>query len=320
MSAPAGRSVLVTGGAGFLGSHLVEELVRRGDRVSVIDNFSTGFESNLSSVSGRVDLCRLDLRKDDARPMLERLRPEAIFHVAANAYVPTSVEDPRSDFENNALSTFNLLEAVRQAARETPLLHTSSVAVYGEGVRMPIREEDPTNPVSPYGASKLAAERYVAVYAKVFGLKTANLRLFPIYGPRLRKQVIYDLMRKVRDNPRELPIYGDGTQVRDFNYVGNVVEALMLVAGKGALEGEVYNVAAEHPVTIRRLAEMICDRMGASPRFLFSGDVRPGDAQRWVADTTRLKGLGYSPRVGFAEGLAETVAWFRQEPGSPKTP
>ena len=320
MSAPAGRSVLVTGGGGFLGSHLVEELVRRGDRVVVIDNFSTGFESNLSSVAGRVDLCRLDLRKDDLRPMLEKLRPKTIFHVAANAYVPTSVEDPRSDFENNALSTFNLLEAVRHAAQETPLLHTSSVAVYGEGVRMPIREDDPTIPVSPYGASKLAAERYVAVYAKVFGLKTANLRLFPIYGPRLRKQVIYDLMRKVRDNPRELPIYGDGTQVRDFNYVGNVVEALILVAGKGALEGEVYNVAAENPVTIHRLAEMICERMGVSPRFLFSGDVRPGDAQRWVADTSRLKSLGYSPRVGFEEGLAETVAWFRREPGSSKAP
>lgn len=308
-----GRAILVTGGAGFIGSHLVEELVRRDADVTVVDNLSTGLESNLSAVIDGVEMCKLDLVTDDIRPLLLKQAFDMIFHLAANAYVPASVENPRKDFESNVIATFNLLEAVRDVAPQTGIIHTSSAAVYGQGIRTPIKEDDPLLPVAPYGVSKLAAERYVAVYAHVYGLHVANVRLFPVYGPRLRKQVVYDLMRKVYDNPHELFIYGDGTQVRDFNHVANVVEALLLVAGQRQLQGEVYNIAAEKSVSIQDLAKMICDHMGVSPRFVYSGDVRPGDAQRWWADISKLKGLGYQPRLGLAEGLADTVAWFRQE-------
>jgi UDP-glucose 4-epimerase len=306
-----GRQVLVTGGAGFIGSHLVEELVRRRARVTVVDNLSTGHESNLEAVVDSIDFHRFDLRSDDLQSLLAR-RFDLVFHLAANAF-STGVDDPRQDFEDNILGTFNLLEAMRAAAPETPVLHTSSAAVYGEGVRVPIREDDPTLPVSPYGVSKLASERYVAVYVRAFALRGATLRLFSVFGPRLRKQVVYDLMRKIRENPEELFIHGDGTQVRDFNYVANVADAIILTADRARLEGEVYNVAAEEAISIGELAERLCAEMDVSPRFVYSGKRRPGEPQRWYADTSRLRELGYKPGVGLEEGLSETVAWFDQE-------
>src|SRR5690606_451488 len=148
----------------------------------------------------------------------------------------------------------NLLEAVRQNRPETPLIYTSTAAVYGTGRAYPMPETEPTKPLAPYGVSKLAAENYVSVYAALYGLRTASLRLFPVYGPRLRKQVIYDLIQKLLANSEELFIFGDGTQVRDVNHVQNVVEALLVVAAQAPLQGEVYNVSGEEPVTIRQLA------------------------------------------------------------------
>ncbi len=308
-----GRSVLVTGGAGFIGSHLVEEFVRRGAEVTVVDNLSTGYTTNLAAVAERIELRELDLLHNDLRPLLTEKNFQTVVHVAANANVPASVEDPRLDFEKNVVATLNLLDAVRDAAPHTHVLHTSSAAVYGRGSNTPTREENPATPVSPYGVSKLASEHYVAVYAQLYRLRTAILRLFPVYGPRLRKQVVYDLMRKVHRNPNELFIEGDGKQVRDFNHITNVVEAYFVVAEGGRLNGEVYNVAAEETVTIHDLAQMICERMDVAPRFVYSGDARPGDMQRLNADISRLKSLDYRPRVSFADGLDNTVAWFREE-------
>jgi len=309
----AGRPVLVTGGAGFIGSHLVEELAGRGARVTVVDNLFSGRRENLAAVADQIELCELNLVTDDLRPLLTGREFDVIFHLAGNANLAGSVHDPRHDFETNARASFNLLEAVRAAAPRTPVVHTSTAGVYGEGSRQPIAEDDPTVPVSPYGISKLTAELYVSAYARLYGLRTANLRLFSVYGPRLRKQVIYDLMVKIRENPRELFIYGDGSQVRDFNHVANVVQALLVVAERARLDGDVYNVASGESLTIRELAATLCERMGASPRFVYSGDVRPGEAQRWHADMMRLKTLGYEPKMGIVAGLTDTVRWFHQD-------
>ncbi|MGI8899073.1 MAG: GDP-mannose 4,6-dehydratase [Pyrinomonadaceae bacterium] len=313
MSDYQGRAVLVTGGAGFIGSHIVEELVRRGADVTVVDNLTTGYMKNLAAVSSHVQFCALDLVHDDLRALFEGKDFSLIVHTAANANVPDSVADPRMDFERNAVATLNLLEAARAHAPQVRIIHTSSAAVYGKGSNAPTPEDAPAVPVSPYGTSKLASEHYMAVYAQLYGLRTATLRLFPVYGPRLRKQVVYDLMYKVHRNSEELPIQGDGKQERDFNYITNVVAAYTTVIERARLEGEVYNVAAEETVTIHQLAEMICERMGVAPRFRYSGNARAGDMQRLCADISRLKSLDYQPRVSFADGLDETVAWFREE-------
>lgn len=309
-AAEPGR-VVVTGGTGFIGSHLVEELIRRGARVVVIDDMSSGRPGNIAAVEDRVDLVRMDLARDDPRPALAGA--DTVFHLAGYADIPRSVKEPRLDFEKNAMATLNVLEAVREAAPGARLLFASSAAVYGVGSDRPLREDDPSAPAAPYGVSKLAAERYVEVYARLYGLRSASLRLFPVYGPRLRAHVVYDLMRKVRDDPKELRIEGDGTQVRDFVHVSGAVEAFLTVAERAPLGGEAYNVASGEPVTIKDLAALICERMGASPAFVYTGLVASGVSQRWAADLTRLRALGYRPPMPLAEGLRQTAEWFGKE-------
>lgn len=305
------KRAVVTGGAGFIGSHLVEELVRRGARVLVVDDLSSGRQENLAAVRGEVELVELDLARADARPALGGA--DAVFHLAGYADIPRSVTEPRRDFERNAVATLNVLEAVREAAPGARLVFASSAAVYGAGSERPLREDDPPAPVAPYGVSKLAAERYVDVYARLYGLRSASLRLFPVYGPRLRAHVVYDLMRKLRDDPGELRIEGDGTQVRDFVHVSGAVEAFLTVAARAPLRGEAYNVASGEPVTIAELAGLVCERMQARPRLVYSGAVASGVSQRWAADLSRLRALGYEAPVSLAEGLRGTAEWFRRE-------
>lgn len=304
---------MVTGGAGFIGSHLAEELVRREARVTIIDSFSNAREANLAAIADRIRLERLDLRSPELSELLADCQADVVFHLAGYTSVPDSVRDTRSDFEQNAAATFALLEAARTLPESPRIIFASSAAVYGDGLPRPLQEGDVTVPLAPYGVSKLAAERYVDVYAKVFGLRTASLRLFHVYGPRLRRHVIWDVMCKLVANPDELELQGDGTQVRDFMYVSNAVSAFLLVAERAPLQGEVYNASDEHAVSIGELALLIAERMGLAPRIVYSGGVRPGVSQQWVADVGRLKGLGFSPRVELGDGLDETVEWFRSD-------
>jgi UDP-glucose 4-epimerase len=313
MSAGAVRPTLVTGAAGFIGSHLVDALIAAGEQPVALDTARAWAVSrNLAGQDGRFEQVALDLVSQDVPSWLRGRQPGTIFHLSGFASVPASVREPRRDFEKNALATLNLLEAVRLASPTSRVVFTSSAAVYGEGSGVPFREGDPTAPAAPYAVSKLAAERYVDVYARMYGLRTASLRLFPNYGPRLRAHVVYDLMCKVRDNPREIVIEGDGRQVRDFVYVSNTVDALMLLAAAAPLHGEVYNLGAGEPVTITRVAELICERMRVSPRFSYTAAVAPGVSLSWIADTARLRALGYVPRVQLTEGLSKTVTWFCQ--------
>jgi UDP-glucose 4-epimerase len=313
--AAAGQSVLVTGGAGFIGSHLVEALVAGGARVTVVDNLTKGQLGNLATVGDQVSLHTLDLRDASFPELLEQTTPDTIYHLAGFASVPDSVHAVRTDFEQNAEATLDLLEAVRRAVPDTRVVFASSAAVYGEGSDAALEETGATVPLAPYGVSKLAAERYMHVYSKVFGLRTVIARLFPVFGPRLRRHVIWDLMCKLDANPHELSLEGDGTEVRDFAYVANAVTALVLLADRAPMQGEVYNASDGRPVTIRELAAILCEKTGVSPRIVCTGEVRPGVSRTWIADISRLRDLGYRPYVALEEGLAETVAWFKAEAG-----
>jgi UDP-glucose 4-epimerase len=306
----AAKRVLVTGGAGFIGSHLVQNLAAAGAAITVLDTFSTGVRENLGHVAGTVNLQELDVRRVAWEEVVGVQHYEVIFHFAANAYVPPSVESPAYDYELNFESTFRLLEALRKLKWTGALIYASSAAVYGNPARVPVREDDPTVPVSPYGVGKLAAERYVAVFSRLYDIRAASLRLFSIYGPRQRKQVVYDLIERIIQSSTELFIHGDGSQVRDLTYVEDTVRAAMLVAERAPLHGEVYNVGSGQDCTIGQLAEALCYLLGKPLRFAYSGAVRPGDPEKLSVDISRVAELGYRPRVSLEEGLRRTVEWY----------
>lgn len=302
----------VTGGAGFLGSHMTEALLEAGHTVTVVDDFSTGLMTNLEGLDARV--ARHCLQDPAVPALLREERPDVIFHLAGDALVSRSVAEPRADCERNLMATLALLEAVRLVSPESKVLFASTGAVYGERAERPFQETDGVWPISPYAVAKLASERYCYAYAHTYGLRTCSLRLFSVYGPRQTKQVVYDLIQKLALRREELPLFGDGTQERDFSHALNIVDAFLLAAEKAEFHGEVFNVAADEIVSIRKLAEMLCETMQVSPRLQFSGQRRPGDSHRWVADTTRLRALGYRPRVSLIDGLRDTVEWFLRSP------
>lgn len=310
-----GKSVLVTGGAGFIGSHLVELLVAAGAEVTVFDTFVSGQRSNLAAVADRISLQEQDIREIDWESYLSDSQVDVLFHLAANAYVPPSVENPSFDYEINFGTTFRLLEALRRLEWPGRMVFASTAAVYGNAVNIPISEADLTVPISPYGVGKLAAERYLAVFADLYGLKMASLRFFSAYGPRQRKQVVFDLLAKLSKDRKKLFIHGDGTQVRDFLYVEDAARSAMVVAEHAALGGEVYNVGSGKEYTIEQLAKNLCKVTGLDPVFDYSGQNRPGDPEKLVVDISRLRSIGYEPLVGFDEGLGNVVDWYNSETG-----
>lgn len=306
-----GKFVLVTGGEGFIGSHLTERLVSVGANVTVVDRVPLGSIQNLQPLLGQIQYVQRELDQLEFDEMLNSQDFRAVFHFAGSASVPASVERPWDDFQLNTVTALKLMESLRRVNHSTRLILASSAAVYGDTTVVPIREDTPTFPISPYGVSKLAADRYAAVYAQVYGLRTAALRPFAVYGPRLRKQVVYDFIRKLSVDSSGLDAHGDGTQVRDFCYVADVVEAALTVERCGRLNGEVYNVASGVGSSIRHVLDQLSEQLGISPSIRWSGAVRPGEPQRWVADITRLKDLGWKPSVTLDIGLRKTIEWFR---------
>lgn len=307
------QHVLVTGGAGFVGSHLVEELVRRGVEVTVVDSFVTGRPDSLSAVRDRIHFVQMDTRQAEFAVLLRDNRYGVIVHFASPAYVPPSVEEPYADFEHNLHTTIRLLELLRTEHREVAFILASSAAVYGNPVRLPMHETDVTVPISPYGVAKLAAERYVAVYSELYGIPAASLRFFSIYGPRQRKQVVYDLIEKVVRNPDAITMLGDGTETRDLIFVTDVARAVLTVLEHGSLTGDVYNVATGRPHTIRQVVETVAAVLRVQPRITFTGRVRAGDPVKWCAEIEKIAQIGFVPQVSLEEGVAETIAWYQRE-------
>jgi UDP-glucose 4-epimerase len=305
------KTALVTGGAGFIGSHLTEALVAQGYRVTVVDNLFNSSLENLQAVADQVEICEMDMHEAAFAEMLETTRFESIFHMAANAYVPPSIENPAFDFRTNLLATFQLLETIRQAKLSPRLIVASSAAVYGNPDHVPIVETDPTVPISPYGVGKLGMERYVHVYSQIYGIRAASLRFFSVFGPRQHKQIVYDFIKKITNNPDELVILGDGTQMRDMVYVEDVVQAIMTVHDQAPLQGEVFNVAVGKGYSTREMAETMTQIMNVTPKFTYTGSVRPGDCDKWIASIDLLKELGYDPRVSLKEGMRRTIEWYQ---------
>lgn len=304
--------VLVTGGAGFIGSHLVERLVDGGAVVTVLDNCRGGTWDNLSRVRHAIRTVTCDVRDRSAVERAVRTsRPRVAIHLAANASVPHSVEEPAYDFEVNCGGTFVLLDVLRQTGGCERIVTASSGAVYGEPTTFPVVELHPLRPISPYGASKLAAEVVSRMFHSVYHLPVVVARLFNTYGPRMARFVVLDFLRKLECDPSRLEVLGAGTQVRDFTYVSDTVEGLLLIAARGAA-GDAYNVSSGVHYQVADLAGRIARAVNpARPaEIVFTGRSWVGDVQRWEVSIEKLRSLGYEPRVSLSAGLEATIEWY----------
>jgi len=304
-------AVLVTGGAGFIGSHLVEALVRRGDRVRVLDDFSTGTRENLAGLD--VEIVRGDIR-DRSAAAAALAGVQTLYHLAAAVSVPESLADPRRCYEVNLLGTLTLLEAGRASGVERAVL-ASSCAVYGDG-EGPAVEDAPARPLSPYADSKLAMEGVARLYSRTHGPPSVCLRFFNVYGPRQSPlseyaAVIPRFIRALVDGDR-LEIHGDGRQTRDFVFIGDAVAAILRAADPAVPPGEVFNVGTGASISILELAQSLQRLFPEAPPPIH-GAARPGDVRSSRADPTRSRRvLGYEPAVGLPEGLQATVEWARR--------
>jgi len=325
---------LVTGGAGFIGAHLVQALRARSQQVRVLDNFSAGRAANLSYVLGRpfalpqpgqtITLDGLEVVHGDIRDLEVCRRAcagiDVVLHQAAMRSVPRSVDDPLGSNEANVTGTLNLLIAAA-AAGVRRVVSASSSSVYGDDPTLPKREDQLAAPVSPYAASKLAGEHYCRVFSRTYGLSTVSLRYFNVFGPLQDPQSQYAAVIPLfigwtlAGHPLE--VHGDGLQSRDFTYIDNVVAANLLAAEGPDLHGEAINVACGERLTLLDVADTIERIVGRKVERRHTAP-RRGDVRHTLADVSKARTvLGYQPSVAFAEGMARTVAFFTQQASAP---
>jgi UDP-glucose 4-epimerase len=305
---------LVTGGAGFIGSHLVEALLARGDQVRVFDNFSTGKRPNLRQVESHVEI--VDGTVTDPGAIQTAARGvELVYHLAALPSVQRSIQEPGATHAVCATGTLNVLEAARLAGARR-VVYAASSSAYGDIPGIVRKEEDPVAPISPYGAAKLAGELYCRCFTKVYGLETVCVRYFNVFGPRQDAHNPYSgviaLFIQMVSAGKQPTIYGDGLQSRDFTYVGNAVQATMKAGAAPAAVGNVYNVAMGGSVTILDLLRALNELLRTQLTPVFAPP-RPGDIRNSQADISRARrDLGYEPTVSFYEGLRKTVEAFQK--------
>jgi len=310
--------ILVTGGAGFIGSHLVDHLVSMRAKVKVVDNLSSGRIENLAQHrdSQNVEIVIGDLK--DREICINVVKDvEVVFHFAANPEVRVSTIDPETHFRENIVATFNLLEAMRRRDVKV-IVFASSSSVYGEPEEIPVKEDAPIRPVSVYGATKAACETLIHAYTRLYGFKAVIFRYANVVGPRLRHGVIYDFLQKLKNNPHKLEILGDGTQIRSFIYVDDAVEATILAYQKSRSRFEIYNVASEDWITIKDVADIVVKTLNLrNVKYILKpvahGVGWLGDVKKIALDISKLKSLGWKPKLSSREAVAKTVKELSKE-------
>jgi nucleoside-diphosphate-sugar epimerase len=307
-------SYLVTGGAGFIGSHLSEELVRRGHSVRVVDSLITGKRRNLDHIP-RVEFVEGDLADlAVARRAVEGI--EYVLHQAAIPSVPRSVKDPATSNNANVTASVNILVAARDAGVKR-LVYAGSSSVYGDTPTLPKREDMPTNPLSPYALQKLVAEQYCQMFTRLYGFETVTTRYFNVFGPRQDPGSPYSgvisLFSSAILTGRQPVIYGDGGQTRDFTYVANVVDGVLRACEAPKAAGQVMNVATAGRISLNELLRQMNAICGTNLQAIYE-DARVGDVRDSQADISKARDLlGYTPVVTFEEGLRHTLDWCRTE-------
>ena len=304
---------LVTGGAGFIGSHIVDALVQRGDEVCVFDNLSSGKKENLSHHQNKVRFILGDVR-DEAAVKEAVKGVDYVFHLAAMRAVQQSVDNPGETNEANVTGTLNFLLASKQA-KVKRLIFTSSSSVYGDNDEYPVKETARPNPLSPYAASKIMGEYYGRIFTKLYGLETVSLRYFNVFGPRQNPKSIYSAVIPIfmdcLVNGKSPEIHWDGKQSRDFSYVDNVVLGNLLAAEAPGVAGEVFNIACHDEYSVLDIFNNLKEILKVKDIEPVFKPKRPGDVRRSFADISKAeKLLGFKVQTRFRQGLEKTVQWF----------
>ncbi len=320
------NKAIVTGGAGFIGSYIVEELLSKGYEVTVIDNMSSGSQENLRGVIDNPNLriIRADLKEPNDIWVNEFKKAEIVFHYAANPEVRVSSVNPRIHFNENLLTTFNVLEASRQGSVKY-IVFASTSTVYGDARRLPTPEDYyPLEPISVYGSVKLASEYLHITYSKLYGLKSLIIRYANVIGSRSRHGVIYDFILKLKNNPRKLEILGDGTQRKSYIYVTDAVNGTLFLFEKFLERGkdyEIYNIGNTDWITVREIADIVVEEMGLEnveytyKPMTSDGRGWPGDVKIMLLDISKARSLGWKPSLSSKEAVRLTARALLKELG-----
>jgi UDP-glucose 4-epimerase len=299
---------VVTGGAGFIGSHLAERLVELGYDVIVLDNLSTGRKEFLSGLDGnrKFGFVKTDLLKDDFERHIRGA--DEVYHLAANADVKIGNTDTKIHFDQNVVVTYRVLESCRNAGVKK-FVFASSSTVYGESKTIPTPEDSPLEPVSMYGASKLAGESLTSSYAHNFGMRSCVLRLANVIGGRSTHGVITDFVRKLGSNPNELEVLGDGMQSKSYVHISDCIDAIITAAGKSRETFQIFNVGSEDQADVKAIARIVSEGLGLKPEFRFTGGRQGwvGDVPNMRLDVSRLKKLGWKPKYSSGEAVMKAV-------------
>lgn len=323
-----GRSI-ITGGAGFIGSHLIEKLLEDGCKIVVVDNFSSGKLENIKELLNdpSITIVKEDLKKPKK---LERIvqKSEVIFHLAANPEVRVGETDPKIHYQGNILTTFNLLEAIRKSRIPKTIVFTSTSTVYGDSTKIPTPENyAPLIPISTYGASKLACEALITSYAHTFNHRALILRLANIIGPKSNHGVIVDFIKKIKKNPRQLEILGDGNQEKSYMYVRDCVEAITHLTNKFLEDTEtvdIYNVGPNDRVSVKEIARIVAEEMGVpNIEYRFTGGVNggrgwKGDVKLMQLSIEKLLNTGWKPKYTSKEAVRLAAKAILKEGGCTK--
>lgn len=302
-------NVLVTGGAGFIGSHLADALLTQGHDVTVLDNLSQG---QRRFVSPRARFLQLDLVTDTLSTSLQNV--DVVFHFAADPDVRASASNTRSSFDNNVLATFRLLEACRQQDVRR-IVFASTSAVYGETQTIPTPETCPLAPISNYGAGKSGSEAYLSSFAASYGIQSTILRFANVFGERGTHGVMYDFFHKLRKNPEQLEILGNGRQEKSYLHVSDAVSATLTAWKKQTSSFDIYNVGSRQKTSVSSIAEKMSGILKLKPGFRYTGGERgwAGDVPVMLLDTKKLEALGWKAEVPFEDGLKRYVEWLSRD-------
>jgi UDP-glucose 4-epimerase len=298
---------LVTGGAGFIGSHLADELLRQGNEVTIVDDLAAG---SLDNVPKKAKFVKKDIARDDLAPDMRGM--DAVFHFAADPDVRSSATGSEASFNNNVVATFRVLEACRKAGVKQ-FVFASTSTVYGEASVIPTPEICHCIPISNYGASKLACEAYASSYAHSYGIKSTVLRYANIFGPRSTHGVMFDFYQKLKSDPQHLEILGNGKQEKSYLYVSDCVSATITASARQPGAYGVYNVGSKEKHTTDEIAQLVSRAFGTKPNIFYTGGERgwTGDVRLMLLDCSKIEKTGWSAKVGFEQGVGLYMDWLR---------